>query len=84
MCDLKDFVGKDINDLCRSADGFKGRKVAALKVSVPMEVVAGSGHAEEPVDSFEALMRTAALIMNSKRWGMGDQDVEGPSVVHFV
>ena len=84
MCDFNDFVGKDINDPGRSAGRFRWREVTALKVGVPMEVVAGFCHADEPVDGFESLVRESILIVNSKRRGMRDEDIEGTTIIHFV
>jgi hypothetical protein len=84
MCDFNDFVGKDINDFCLPANSFKWRKIATLKVSMPMKVVAGFCYADEPIDGFESLMRLGILIMNSKGRRMGDEDIEGTPIVHFV
>ena len=82
MRNIDDFVRKDINNFCRSANGFKRRKVAALKVHMPVQMIAGSSHADKPIDGFESLMRQGLVIMDSKGRRMGDEDIERSPIVY--
>lgn len=50
--DLDHFVRKDVHDLSLTADRFRGRQVAALKVGVAMKMIARLGEAQKPVDGF--------------------------------
>ena len=84
MCDLDHFVGKDFNDLCLPTGGLRGRKVAALKVGMPVKMITWLGNPDEPVDGFEPLMRLRVFIMNSKRRRVRDEYVERTTIVHFV
>ena len=84
MGDFNDFVGEDINDLGWSANGFEWRKIATLKVSVSVKVVPGFCDADEPIYSFESLMRQCILIVNSKGRRMGNEDVQGAPIIHLI
>ena len=59
MRDFDGFVGKNVNDFGLTADSFRRRKVAALKVGVTVKMIAGLGCAQEPVDGFESLVMEA-------------------------
>ena len=52
MADFDDLVGKNIDDLGQAMRGFGRGQVAALEMSVPVEMIARLCHTEEPVDRF--------------------------------
>ena len=68
MRNFNDFVGKDVHDLCLSADGFRWRKIAALKVGVTMKMVTWFCQADKPVDGFESLVCLRVFVVYPKRW----------------
>lgn len=72
MCDFDYFIGKDVDNFCYAIDGLERRKVAALKVHMPVQMVARSSNADEKIDGFESLMRQGLVIVNSKGRRMGD------------
>jgi len=84
MGDFNNFVGKDVDDLRLTADGFRRGDVAALEVRVPVKMITGLGNANEPVDGFESLMCLGFFIVNAEGWRMCDENVECASIIDFV
>ncbi len=81
MCDLDYCVGKDVHDLGLTAGSFRGGKVAALKVGMPVKMITWFGNTDEPVDGFESLVRLGVFIVNSKRRGVRNEYIEGAPVI---
>ena len=84
VCDFDDFIRIDIHDLRLTTDGFRGRKITALKMSVSVKVVTRLGNAYQPIDGFESLMGLGLFIVNSKRRRVCNEYIERASVVDLV
>src|SRR5215204_155445 len=63
---------------------FRRRKVAALKVCMPVEVIARLCNLKQPIDGFQPLMSLTLFIMDAKRRRMSNKNIQRASKVHPV
>lgn len=84
MIDFDDFVRKDIRNPGHTLDGFGGRKVAALKMSMTVQMITRLGNPQKPVDGFQSPVGMRFLVMDAERRRVGDEDVEGASILEPV
>ena len=53
-------------------------------MGMPVEVVTRLRDTDQPVNGFQTLVRLCIVIVDPKRGGVRDQNIEGATVVHPV
>src|SRR5512138_2095906 len=84
MIDFDDFVRKDIGNPGHALDGFGGRKVAALEMSVSVQMITRLCNLQKPVDGFQSPVSMRLFIMDTERRRVCDENVEGAPILEPV
>lgn len=84
MTDVDDLVGKNIDDLRQVLNAFGRREISPLEMSMPVKMIAGFCHTQEPVNGFDALVSLGLFVVDAKRRGVGDQDIQRAAKVETV